>query len=118
MHTQIVFRAESVKLEQFAGKVLVGSGVTAVVLVQVIQHGRMLRHSFEHLPEVAEHVRAQDVAVVRDKQRHAVILPKVDIEVVMPKIRKHFGELFFAIHCAQDGCIREFVSRFAVPFPI
>ncbi len=78
----------------------------------------MLGNGFEHLTEIAEQVRAQHVAVVRDQHRHGVILPEVDVEMVVPEIGQHLDQLFAAVDRAQKGGFDQFVGGLAVPIPV
>ena len=101
-HPQVILGPQRMQLEQLTREVLIGTRIRTIILVQVIQHGGVGRHRFEHLTEIPQHVRSQHIAVIRNKQRHAIVLPEINIEMVVPEIGEHFDKLFFAVHSAQE----------------
>ena len=71
-------------------------------VVEVEEHRRALRGRLEQIAELAEHVRANRVALVFGEQKPGGALARVDVEVVEPEIDEHFLELPLAVDRAQQ----------------
>ena len=111
--------AEGVEFEQFAAVVFVeaaralfaaglrGVGTHGFPVIEVEQHGRALGGGLQEVFELAEDVRADDVALVFGDQVAVGALVEVDVEVVEPEIGEDFVELAVAIDGAQEFAFGE-----------
>ena len=102
-HAEIVLRAQAVKLEQLPRVVLVGVAAGVGLVVQIVEHCGAAGHIPQHLAEVAQHIAPDHIPVVVDKSGLNPRIPAVDIEVVVPEIGQHFGQLPFAVEQAHKG---------------
>ena len=105
----VVVGAEGVQLEEFASPVLVGTGVGRGVVVEVVEHGGVLRDLAQHGSEVAEGVAADDHPVPVRPDRRRPRIRAVDVEVVVPEVGQDLEELAFAPHRPQQRGALDFV---------
>ena len=82
-------------------------GGNAEPVVEVVEHGRVLRGRVEQLAEVPEEVRPERIALVRDDEPLVLALVAIDVEVVEPEIEQDLGELPLALDRAHDAVRRE-----------
>ena len=106
---QIVLRAQSVQLKQFPGVVLVGALVTALHVVQVIEHGGALGVRLQHLAEVAQDVGADYVAIIVHPDAGVGGFVAIDIEMVVPEIHQDFLQLAPAVDGPGHGGVEHLV---------
>ena len=77
-------------------------GRNALPVVEIEQHGRALRRSFQQIAELAEHVRTNRIALIRGRQNPIRALVHVHVEVVEPEI----GHLLFELPVAVNRAIQ------------
>ena len=113
---------QGVQLQQLAAVILVqatalrarsaaeslrGSGTDRLPVIQVEQHGRAFGGGFQQVAELAQHVRADGVALVFGGQVTVGSLVHEDVEMVEPEIGQHFVQLAIAIDGAQNLTLLE-----------
>ena len=76
-------------------------------VVEIKEHGRTFRDRLEQIAKLAEHTRADDVALVLGEHEPRRTLPGVDVEVIEPEIRQHFLQLTLAVNRADDFLLAE-----------
>ena len=69
----------------------------------------------EQVTKLAQNVGPNDVAVVGDLQRPALVLANVDVEMVAPEVDKHFLELPFGERAEDLGLCSLPMHRRALP---
>ena len=94
---------------QFVGRKLARGGILEIV--EVVQHGGAFRRGLEQVAEFAEHVRADDLAVIGDFQDAARPLADIDVEMIAPEIHQHLVQLARGFDGADDFGVLEFRHR-------
>ncbi len=89
------------EFEQLPRPVFVGPRLRRGVVIEVVEHAGLPATALEHLPEIAELVGADHIAVVVDPERARPIVVAVDVEMVVPEIGEELHQLAFRMHTAE-----------------
>ena len=119
--------AERVQLEQLAGVILIqppgGPGAAPhpgqrlgswrrnrLPVIQVEQHGRILRRRQQHVLELAKNMRTNGIALVGRHQKAIIALFEEYVEMVVPEIDQHFIQLSVAVYRAQKLALAQIIG--------
>ena len=80
-------------------------------IVQVEKHGRTLGRGLKQGAELAEHVGADGVAVIRRDQEAVRSFVVVDIEMIEPEVRHFLGQLAVAVDCTHQFRFQQVISH-------
>ena len=83
------------------------AGIGAHPVVEIEEHRRALRRSFEQVAELAKDVGTYGIAIVLGQQEPVAAFPRVDVEMVEPEIGEHLLQLALAIHRAKQLLLRQ-----------
>ena len=103
--------AERVQLHDLARVILIRRRLATGVLIEIAEHRRALRRRAEHRREVAEGIRADHIAIVRDFEHADLVVQAV--EVIGPELDHALIQLRLRKHRALQHRVGELVIHFA-----